>query len=161
MRVRILRSAFAFLLGLASPLSPGAAQDSGELPALTNPHSYIKLLAQEAALPALQGEDKFILRESWWSGNLQPGKAKLIQLQLFRRNAYQFWMAVPNRRGEPLLNIYDSDGNLMSAEPVVFQEGNIVSTVVRPETTGVYYLRVSLKTSIESPQDWAVIYAYR
>ena len=90
-----------------------------------------------------------------------PGKAKLIQVQLFRRNAYQFWLAVPNRKGEPILNVYDGEGNLVPTEKISGEGGNIVSTVVKPETTGVYYIRVSLKTSIETAQDWAVIYAYR
>lgn len=137
------------------------SQDSLEAPQLSNTHNYIKLLAQEAALPSLRGEEKFILRESWWSGNLEPGKAKLIQVQLFRRNAYQFWIAVPNRKAEPLINVYDSEGNLVSSEAISFDSDNLVSTVIEPEETGVYYLRVSLKTSIDAAQDWAVIYAYR
>ncbi len=156
MRVKSLVFAVTLLLGGAV-----AAQDSVETPQLSNSHNYIKLLAQEAALPSLRGEEKFILRESWWSGNLDPGKAKLIQVQLFRRNSYQFWIAVPNRNAEPLLNIYDSEGNLVSSEAVTFDSDNIVSTVIQPEETGVYYLRVSLKTTVEAPQDWAVIYAYR
>ncbi|MDF1659066.1 MAG: hypothetical protein P1U58_15725 [Verrucomicrobiales bacterium] len=150
-----------FALILVSGITFTTAQEKDELPALDNPHNYIKLLAQDAALPALQGEEKFILRESWWSGRMEPGKAKLIQVQLFRRNAYQFWLAVPNRNGEPIINVYDSEGNLIPSESLNFEGTNIVSTMIQPEITGVYYIRVSLKTTIESPQDWAVIYAYR
>lgn len=156
MRVR-LSTTFITLLTLGGVF----AQDSAELPALTNPHNYVKLLAQEAALPVLRGGEKFILRESWWSGSLDPGKAKLIQVQLFRRNSYQFWLAVPSRAAEPLINIYDSDGNLVPSDQIESDQTNIVSTVIEPEMTGVYYIRVSLKTTIDSAQDWAVIYAYR
>lgn len=156
MRVKSLLFAFALIFSGAI-----FAQDSVETPQLSDTHNYIKLLAQEAALPSLRGEEKFILRESWWSGNLEPGKAKLIQVQLFRRNAYQFWIAVPNRNAEPLINVYDSEGNLVSSEAITFDSENIVSTLIEPEETGVYYLRVSLKTTVEDPQDWAVIYAYR
>lgn len=154
MRVRL--SAFIFVFGITF-----AAAQEEELLSLTSPYNYVKLLAQEAALPSLRGGEKFILRESWWSGNLEPGKAKLIQVQLFRRNAYQFWLAVPNREGEPIINVYDSEGNMVPSKSVGFEGKNVVSTVVEPDTTGVYYLRVSLKTTIDSPQDWAVIYAYR
>ncbi len=27
--------------------------------------------------------------------------------------------------------------------------------------TGVYYLRISMQTTVETPQPWTVIYAYR
>ncbi|MDF1823848.1 MAG: hypothetical protein P1U68_04350 [Verrucomicrobiales bacterium] len=152
----------SFLAALTFSLAGAlVAQDTVEAPQLSKTHNYIKLLAQEAALPSLRGQEKFILRESWWSGNLAPGKAKLIQLQLFRRNSYQFWIAVPNRKAEPLINVYDSSGNLVSSEAITFDTGNLVSTVIQPEETGVYYLRVSLKTTVEDAQDWAVIYAYR
>lgn len=150
-----------FLFGFLIAAIPAGLFSEEGLPSLTDPHSYIKLIAQEAALPALQGEEKYVLRESWWSGNLDPGKAKLIQVQLFRRNSYQFWLAVPKREAEPLLNIYDSEGNLVPTATGELEEDNIVTTVFEPETTGVYYLRVSLKTTIDSPQDWAVIYGYR
>jgi hypothetical protein len=121
----------------------------------------VKLLAQKAALPALRGDDKFILRESWWSGRISPGKAKLIQVQLFRRNAYRFWLAVAQRDAELNLNVYDSDGKLVPSETVAFEESNVVGTKLVPELTGVYYVLISLKTTIDQEQDWAVIYAYR
>ena len=158
MRVRLVALAAILLIG---PVLGQDEKAEPELPVLTNPHNYIKLMAQEAALPSLQGEDRFILRESWWSGNLAPGKAKLIQVQLFRRNSYRFWMAVPSRDGEPLLNVYDSEGALVPSETFTHEGQNIVSTVISPESTGGYYLRVSLKTTIENPQDWAVVYAWR
>ena len=156
--MRVDRLALTLLLVSLSPL---AAQEDGADTVLSNPHNYIKLQAQEAALPSLKGEEKYILRESWWSGNINPGKAKLIQVQLFRRNDYKFWLAMPSRNAGPIINVYDSEGTLVPSTSVTFDKENIVGVVVRPEVTGVYYVRVSLKTSIESPQDWAVIYAYR
>ena len=64
----------------------GAADRSAEVSRQPEPLNDIKIMAQRAALPSLKGDEKFILRESWWSGNIAPGKAKLIQVQLFRRN---------------------------------------------------------------------------
>lgn len=166
MRVKWISS--LFFLGLALfPAAPLCAQDSPsgssstEAAETKEPLNDIKLLAQQAALPSLKGENKFILRESWWSGKISPGKAKLIQVQLFRRNSYQFWLAVPNSEAELNLNIYDSEGNLVPAETKKLEGEHIVSIQMKPELTGVYYLRVSLKTTIEQDQEWAVIYAYR
>ena len=64
-----------FLFGFLIAAIPAGLFSEEGFPSLTDPHSYIKLIAQEAALPALQGEEKYVLRESWWSGNLDPGKA--------------------------------------------------------------------------------------
>ncbi len=134
---------------------------SAEVNEVPEPLNDIKILAQQAALNALKGDNKFILRESWWSGNIGPGKAKLIQVQLFRRNIYQFWLAVPNPNAELNLNIYDSEGKIVPSEIKSVDGSHVVSTIVKPEMTGVYYVRVSLKTTLDQAQDWAVIYAYR
>lgn len=172
--MRVDRSLFLFLVvtvalspcSLFSPL-PLQAQEtkeedgSGAVSELPEPLNDIKILAQQAALPSLRGESKFILRESWWSGHISPGKAKLIQVQLFRRNEYQFWLAVPNPKAELNLNVYDSEGKLVPSEIREHSGTHVVSTIVKPDLTGVYYVRVSLKTTLDQAQDWAVIYAYR
>lgn len=170
--MRVDRSPFLVLsvaLGISTLLSLPAlrAQETGEedgsaaASELPEPLNDVKILAQQAALPSLRGENKFILRESWWSGNIAPGKAKLIQVQLFRRNEYQFWLAVPNPKAELNLNLYDSEGKLVPSETRELEGTHVVSTIVKPELTGVYYVRVSLKTTLDQSQNWAVIYAYR
>ncbi len=147
---------FAVALVLVPGLWMAVAQDSdsGRL-------SDVKLLAQRFALTSLSGDTPFILRESWWSGSLDPGKAKLIQVQLFQRNQYQFWLAVPEREAKLNLNLYDGKGELVETEAVTGEEDRVLSMIVRPPASGVYYVRVSLQTNLTSPQDWAVIYAYK
>ena len=170
MRVKpLLTLLFAAALCWGSGL-PSSAQEGTEISTVEEAKRQlqrdkelndVKLIAQKAAIPSLSGDDKFILRESWWSGSIAPGKAKLIQVQLFRRNEYQFWLAVPSRDAGVNLNVYDSEGKIIPAKTVPFEESNLVSIIVEPELTGVYYVRISLKTTIERDQDWAVIYAYR
>lgn len=158
---RCFSGAFCALVLAVSAVS--YAQEERPLPAIEEeePLNDIKLLAQSAAIPALSGAKPFILRESWWKGNLKPGAAKLIQIQLFRRNEYQFWMAAPDVAAGLNLNVYNSEGDMVEAETVTYPQTNVVSTIVKPESTGLYYVRVSLKTTIDESQDWAVIYAYR
>ncbi|MEM9281367.1 MAG: hypothetical protein AAGA96_06040 [Verrucomicrobiota bacterium] len=121
----------------------------------------IKVIAQKAALPSLTGDEKFVLREAWWGGTIEPGKAKLHQVQLFKRNNYKFWLAVPELKAELNLNVYNSDGQLVPTEVDYIDHSNIATTEMSPEVTGIYFIRVSLKTSIDNDQDYAVIYAYR
>ncbi|NRB73789.1 MAG: T9SS type A sorting domain-containing protein [Verrucomicrobiales bacterium] len=166
MRVDLPLKKISCLLALGLLASPVIAQEgepSAEPSAVEafNKINDIKVLAQKAALPSLAGDEMFVLRESWWGGSIEPGKAKLHQVQLFKRNSYRFWLAVPDRRAELNLNVYDSTGQLVKTELFEIDGTNIVTLLVSPEVTGIYFVRVSLKTSIEIPQDYAVIYAYR
>lgn len=139
----------------------GGKSEENSAEPVVEPLNDIKILAQQAALPSLKGEDKFILRESWWSGSIAPGRAKLIQVQLFQRNAYRFWLAVPDEEAELNLNVYDSEGVIVPAEFETYGGSHLVSVTVEPDLSGVYYVRLSLKTTIDRPQDWAVIYAWK
>ncbi|MEC5127825.1 hypothetical protein VSU19_13755 [Verrucomicrobiales bacterium BCK34] len=147
---------------VASAFLSVSAQDSKEepLPVLEK-IDPIKLAAQRAALGDLTGEKPFILRESGWKGTINPGEARLVQIQLFRRNEYQFWLAMGDRKSELNLNIYDGEGQKVESEEITYDETNVVSNRVKPALTGVYYVRISLKTTIEDPQEWSMIYAYR
>lgn len=120
-----------------------------------------KFMAKKAALPALSGKNPFVLREAWWTGTLHPGGSKLIQQQLFKRNEYQFWLALPNRSARADIHVYDGEGKLVETEEVRHEGINVVSTVVRPPATGLYYVRLSLTSHSEGGEEWAVIYAYR
>ena len=156
---------------VVSVLSLGCADVFGQAPAIVPevapPEASdavlddVKLTAQRAALAYLKGENPFILRESSWSGVVDPGKARLIQVQLFKRNDYHFWFAVPDRKAGLNLNIYNGKGDVIKTENLAYDVPNVVSLIVRPEETGVYYLRISLQTTIATPQKWSVIYAYR
>ena len=125
--------------------------------------NHARIIAQQAALNSLQGEKPFILREGYWTGRLRPKqKPKLVQIQLFKHNTYQFWYAVPDPDAQILLNMYDSKGKLIKAVEVKFSDTtHITSLIVTPESTGIYYLRLALGSKTKSPQDWALIYAYK
>jgi hypothetical protein len=121
----------------------------------------LKLVAQQAAIPHLGGGNPFILRESTWSGEVEPGKARLIQVQLFKRNDYHFWVAVPDRKAAVNLNLYNGKGELLEAKTLRYETPNLASLIATPSETGIYYLRLSLQSTVEETQPWTVIYAYR
>lgn len=120
-----------------------------------------KLLAQQAALPSLRGGNPFILRESTWSGEIESGKARLIQVQLFKRNDYRFWFAVPDRRVAVSLALYNGEGELVQTTPDPQETPNVAGLEVVPEETGIYFLRIALQGAVQDRQRWSVIYAWR
>ena len=167
MRVERLRSGLAgllavSLLGAAASLRAQEAGSADAEPVSVAPSlDELKLIAQQAAIPHLGGGNPFILRESSWNGSVEPGKARLIQVQLFKRNDYHFWIAMPDRKAAVNLNLYNGKGELLEAKTLRYESPNIASLIASPAETGVYYLRVSLQTSVEKAQPWTVIYAYR
>ncbi len=144
---------FLFLLILIA-VRTGSASDASTF-------NETKVLAQNEAILDLSGNEAFVLRQSWWRGMLDPGKAKIIQVQLFKRNEYRFWYAVPDRQADIAIHVYDSDGNFVKSLKRDLDRKNVVATTIKPEKTGLYFLRISLSAEVETPQDWAVIYAYR
>ena len=121
----------------------------------------LKQIVQRAAIPKLSGERPFILRETTWTGQVEPGKARLIQLQLFKRNDYQFWFVVPDRQAGLNLHLYNGKGELVEGNRETYETPNLVGLTVSAAETGVYYLRISMQTTAEASQPWTVIYAYR
>ena len=118
--------------------------------------------AIEAALPELDKEENpFILRHSWWQGELAPGERNIIRHQLFNRNEYWFWAGCSDESAEISVHVYDSTGKLAEAES--WQEGHVAAALVRPEKTDSYLIvvRVNEIGSGNSPAEWAVIYGYR
>jgi len=124
--------------------------------------NHAKNIAERAAAPALAADPGLILREEWWKGVLEPGKARLFPHQLFSRNIYQFWLAVPDPSVTVLLNLYDSQGKLVATRAVDCAGAkNVASIVVSPDKSGAYYLRLALDKNAEASQDWALIYAFK
>lgn len=155
----LLLGAFVSVIPLAGqekpPVAPVAAPEPPPV------FEELKLIAQRAAIPQLSGERPFILRETTWSGQVDPGKARLIQVQLFKRNDYHFWFVVPDRKAGLNLNLYNGKGELVEGTNQSYETPNLVGLMVSAGETGVYYLRISMQTTVETPQPWTVIYAYR
>lgn len=164
--MRFDRRIFPLVIGLIGNAALLVAQDSAPAgpPAAPEPppvFEELKLIAQRAAVPQLSGEKPFILREQAWTGEIEPGKARLIQVQLFKRNDYHFWFVVPDRSAGLNLNLYNGKGELVEGEGRQFETPNIVGLKASAGETGVYYLRISLQTTAKAQQPWTVIYAYR
>lgn len=149
---------------LVGAIFPARAQNSSEdrssgliLPEVDE----AKLIAQQTAMRQLVGEERYVLRESSWGGEIASGKVKLVQAQLFKRNDYRFWLAVPDRRAIVSLSIYDGRGEQVEAQIETGDSTNVSSLAISPEQTGVYYLRIALHGDLALTQRWSLIYAYR
>jgi hypothetical protein len=139
---------FFLLLSLCFGLATGMAIESDE-----------ETSARKTALDLAGAfsNDGFKLRDGHWSGTLEPGKARLIQVNLFAGNAY--WISVgSNGKAKKLaLRVYDETGELIPVD--LHEEGHRVAAGFSPRTSGPCYIKVE---AIEgAPTAFCLIYSYK
>ena len=115
-------------------------------------------MVMETAGPYVNDEE-FTLRHDYWNGEIESGKQKLIQHQLFRGNEYWFWVGTSLEGCKIKIEIYDNKGNSVTAEHT--EAGFTAGARVTPASTGSYYILVKIESKTEDMVDWALVYAYR
>ncbi|HUF61656.1 MAG TPA: hypothetical protein VMN36_06240 [Verrucomicrobiales bacterium] len=116
--------------------------------------------AIEAAIPELdRKQNPFTLRHTWWNGELEPGKSRVIRHQLFKGNEYWFWAGCSELSAKIVIHIYDSEGKRVEAES--WKRGHVAGARIVPSRTASYLIRVTLREAEDPPAEWAVIYGFR
>lgn len=113
--------------------------------------------AHEAAMPYVA--KGFTVREDAWGGDLGVRDQQAVQAQLFKGNEYWFCLGTDVKNAVLSVNIYDSDGKLVNAEPS--KPGRLTAVRVVPRRTGSYFAIVTVLKSPEERTGWALVYAYR
>lgn len=113
--------------------------------------------ALEAAHP--YEKEGFAVREDYWGGDLRVRQPKAIVHQLYKGNAYWFWVGADGEGAKITVHIYDSHGRLMEAES--WQKPSKAAAMVVPKETGTYYLILELEKSPQEWSAWALAYGFR
>ncbi len=118
--------------------------------------------AQSFALQAAETyvKDGFQVREDYWGGDLGSGEKKAVRQQLFKGNEYWFWLGSEVEKATISVHIYDGDGKLVE-QPDSWQKGHFAAAHVVPQTTGSYFIIVSIEQSPEDRTHWALVYGFR
>ena len=117
--------------------------------------------ALEAADPYVK--EGFTVREDYWGGDLPVKQTKAIVHQLFKGNAYWFWMGTDSKDAKISIHIYDAEGNLAESESwqKSLKGGNAAAARVMPKKTGSYYLIVEIEKSPLERTTWSLAYGFR
>ncbi len=140
------------LIGLALAVSLGALQLARA--SVDDAQSF----ALQAAEPYVK--DGFQVREDYWGGDLGSGEKKAVRQQLFKGNEYWFWLGSEVEKATISVHIYDADGKLVE-QPDSWQKGHFAAAHVVPQTTGSYFIIVSIDQSPEDRTHWALVYGFR
>lgn len=118
--------------------------------------------AQSFALQAAEPyvKEGFQVREDFWGGDLAAAEKKAVKQQLFKGNEYWFWLGTEVEKATLSVHIYDAEGKLVE-QPDSWQKGQFAAAHVIPQTTGSYFIIVTVEESPEERTHWALVYGFR
>lgn len=135
-----------FLLASAALLAAQAPS-----PEPISPRSRVLELAGAFA------NDGYKIRDGFWTGTLEPGKPKSLQVNLFSGNEYWFSAATLAPKAKLSVEIYDERGNPVAGER--FQDGAVAAAGLAADASGKYFVRLTLLG--EEKADFCLVYSYK
>ena len=101
--------------------------------------------------------DGFKLRDGTWTGVVEGGKPKIIQVNLYAGNQYWFTLGSVPAAKKLQVTIYDETGKPMEVDP--FQDTSVAAAGFSPQASGPYYVKVE---EIEGTKAaFCLIYSYK
>ena len=84
--------------------------------------------------------DGYKLRDGHWDGSVEPGKPRLVQVNLYAGNEYWFSVGTTGGAKKMGVAVFDETGKPVDFEP--FTEGTRAAAGFSPSASGPYYVRV-------------------
>lgn len=143
---RLLSTLLALALLGGAVSAPGLATDE-------------EVAARQVALEVAGAfqNDGFKLRDGIWTGRLEKGAAKVIQVNLFAGNEYWFVLGAVAPAKKVLVSVFDETGQPVECEPY---EGDASSAAgFSPGVSGPYYIKVTLLEG--DPAAFCMLYSYK
>jgi hypothetical protein len=116
-----------------------------------------------AAVAAPDIQQGYVMREETWNGKMPSGETKAIAHQLFKGNEYRFYLGAGSKNTKLSVHVYDQDGNLVESNSWQREnaDGSFAGAVVRPSSTGTYFLMLKAEASSGEDTPWNMAYAYK
>lgn len=121
----------------------------------TNDEVAARRLALEVA--GAFGNDGFKLRDGNWTGIVEVGKPKIIQVNLYAGNQYWFTLGAIPAAKKVQVTVYDETGKLVESDP--YQEVSVAAAGFSPETSGSFYIKV--EETEGTPAAFCLVYSYK
>lgn len=99
----------------------------------------------------------FKLRDGNWTGIVEIGKAKIIQVNLYAGNQYWFTLGSVPAAKKVQVTVYDESGKPVEIDP--FQDVSVAAAGFSPPTSGSYYVKVEELEGTKAA--FCLIYSYK
>lgn len=127
--------------------------------------SPLSLVAQEA--PGAQSRalelagaftnDGYKIRDGQWSGDLEVGRPRFIEVNLFAGNEYWFCAAATSPARKLAVTVFDGSGHPVEAQ--FHADGATAAAGFDPETSGKYIVKLDLLEGEKAP--FCFLYTYK
>jgi hypothetical protein len=137
-------------------LSSGAVR-AQEDASSSGPEAVPTLRARLLEFAGALANGGFRLRDSHWSGRLEPGSPRRLAVNLFAGNQYWFGAAVEAPEERPVITLYDPQGEVV---PVLAHDApGLAAAGVTAAATGRYVVEV--RTTRGPATDFCFIYLFK
>ncbi|MEX1118089.1 MAG: hypothetical protein WEB60_04770 [Terrimicrobiaceae bacterium] len=143
-----------FLLILLLPLCAAMAQ---EPPVAEEVPSDISARSLALELAGAFTNDGYRLRDGFWPGEVEPGRPRYLEVNLFAGNDYWFCAAATSPARKLSVSVFDAAGKPVEIES--YGDGASAAAGFQPDISGKYFLKLDLLEGEKSP--FCLIYAYK
>lgn len=140
------RTLFAFTLMMAATPLIAAPNDD-----------EVEARKRALLLAGAFSNDGFKIRDGNWVGEIKPGHARVIQVNLYAGNEYWFSAAATDAAKKILVSVYDEKGAPLDVEP--YQDAATAAAGFSPTASGTYFIKVEELDG--EPAAFCLLYSYK
>jgi hypothetical protein len=149
-----MRHFFLTLLASAAALSPALAQDQPAAPAA---ETDLSARSKALEIAGAFSNDGYKMRDGYWSGELEPGKGRFLEVNLYAGNEYWFSAAATPPARKLSVAVYNEKGKPVAIE--TYEDGAAAAAGFIPDVSGRYFVRVLLNEGEKS--QFCLLYSYK
>jgi hypothetical protein len=102
----------------------------------------------------------FKLRDGNWAGSFEPGKPKIVQVNLYAGNQYWFTLGTTPAAKKILITIYDEAGKPIKIDADhMFQDTCEAAVGFSPDNSGTFFIKVEVVEGAVA--DFCLVYSYK
>lgn len=101
--------------------------------------------------------DGYRIRDGFWSGEIEAGRPRFLEVNLFAGNEYWFSAAAAQTARKIAVSLHNADGK--PAEFQVYSDGPVAAAGAEPSVSGKYFVKIELLEGDKSP--FCLLYSYK
>ncbi len=130
------------------------AQEAAPSPA---PPEDLSARSRALELAGAFTNEGYKIRDGFWSGDIEMGKPRFLEVNLFAGNEYWFCAAATSPARKIAVTLFDAKGRPIETEP--YADGAVAGAGAEPEASGKYIVKIELLEGQKAP--FCLLYAYK
>ncbi len=149
-----MRTFFLTAVAAAAALIPAFAQ---EPPPVPPEETDLSARSKALEIAGAFSNDGYKMRDGYWSGEIEPGKGRFLEVNLFAGNEYWFSAAATPPARKLSVAVYNEKGKPVAVE--TYEDGAAAAAGFIPDVSGRYFVRVLLLEGEKS--QFCLLYSYK